>query len=175
MLPAAVSIVVAVFSGLVAAELYQWVPRWTRTLLRAAAERIRDRVVRERLLEEWEASTLDLPGHFVPLRHAVSLFFAAPRMENEYRVDPDDPAFVEQVETIEEALRSFGGRLEVAPSAVEIQRRLGDILRDVLHGHREAELLIASAKASDELRHILVAFQSTETLHGFENSCGGPS
>jgi hypothetical protein len=35
--------------------------------------------------------------------------------------------------------------------------------------------LIASAQASDELRHILVAFQSAETLHGFENGGSGPS
>jgi hypothetical protein len=50
-----------------------------------------------------------------------------------------------------------------------------DILRDVLHCHCDAELLIASAKAGQELRHILVAFQSAEGLHRFENGGGGPS
>ena len=35
--------------------------------------------------------------------------------------------------------------------------------------------MIASAKGGDELRHILVAFQSAEALDGFEDAGGGPS
>jgi hypothetical protein len=40
--------------------------------------------------------------------------------------------------------------------------------------HRLARrLLIASAKASEELRHILVALQSSEAFHRFQNGGGG--
>src|SRR5437016_14655099 len=49
-----------------------------------------------------------------------------------------------------------------------------DILRHVLHCARDAESLVARTKRRDKLRHVLVTFQSTEALDGFEDGGDGP-
>src|SRR5437773_9873868 len=63
---------------------------------------------------------------------------------------------------------------DLLPSA-EIWRPARVTLRDALHDVCDPKLLITCAQRRDELRHRLVAFQSTEAFDGFEHARGDPA
>jgi Helix-turn-helix domain len=108
------SILFGVLGSIAAAEIYAYLPKLARVLVRRAAGRIEDRNVRERVAEEWQATIHDMPGHLMQVRHAVSLFFAASRVEHEWRPELDDPEFIEHVGDIERAIRALGEKIRQA-------------------------------------------------------------
>jgi lipopolysaccharide/colanic/teichoic acid biosynthesis glycosyltransferase len=77
------SVIGEVLIGLVSAEMYESLPRLANKLLRYHAKRLPEELS-DRLLEEWQATLTDLPGHLSQFIFALDLFRGRPRIIHEF-------------------------------------------------------------------------------------------
>jgi lipopolysaccharide/colanic/teichoic acid biosynthesis glycosyltransferase len=78
---AVIGVVGALLLNVLASEVYSWLPRIARELIRFHVSRL-PASIQERMSEEWEALLLDTPGHAAKFVVAADLFRAVPRLRH---------------------------------------------------------------------------------------------
>src|SRR5262245_5840735 len=96
----------AILLGVGGNQAYAWLPSVDRAITRTGPNRIKDRNLRERAQEEWQAVIDEIPGFFWRVVHALSLFISAKRVEEDWLLEASGSYPIEWTD-LENAAKQF--------------------------------------------------------------------